>query len=181
MNKLLEISGKAYKLLCVVILALMVLIVFTNTALRYLFHSGIVQGEEVLRYLFIWLTFLGIMAVYKEHGHICVTVLTDKLSPKAAAVMGFVVNLVSLLAFGILIYGSYAYMLESESTVGQLTGLPYRYIIAAILLAACVCFLLTVRDAAASMRHIANPPAPEPESDIPKSVREKLAQTEEDK
>lgn len=181
MDKFWEASGKAYKLLCVVILAVMVLIVFTNTVLRYLFHSGIVQGEEVLRYLFIWLTFLGIMAVYKEHGNICVTVLTDKLSPKAAAVMKAVVNVLSLFAFGVLIHGSYAYMEESESTVGQLTGLPYRYIIAAILLMACVCFLLTLRDTGVSLKEIANPPEPDVESDIPKSIREKLTQAEDDK
>lgn len=181
MNKLFAASGKAYKLLCVFILAMMVLIVFINTCLRYLFHSGIVQGEEILRYLFIWLSFLGIMAVYKERGHIAVTILTDRLSPRLAAVMSLIVNIVALCAFAILFQGSASYMEESESTVGQLTGLPYRYIITAILLAAGVCCLLTLRDLARSCRNIVHPPAPEVKSDIPKSVREKLAAGEGDK
>lgn len=178
MNKILDVSGKAYKLVCVIILVLMVLIVFTNTCMRYLFHSGIVQGEEILRYLFIWLSFLGIMAVYKERAHIAVTILTDRLSPRAAAIMSLLVAALSLFGFGVLFSGSLAYYGESGSTVGQLTGLPYRCIIAAILLAAGVCFLLTLRDAVIACKNIANPPAPEPKSDIPKSVREKLAEAE---
>ena len=139
-------SGALYKKTCVVILALMVIIVFVNTMLRYFFHSGIAQNEEILRYLFIWLSFLGIVAVYKEGGHICVTLLTERLSPKGAAIMALCVNAMTLIAFGVLIAGSTGYMEESASMVGELTGLPYRCIIAAILLAAVACFCLNLRN-----------------------------------
>jgi len=141
-------SGALYKKTCVVILALMVIIVFVNTMLRYFFHSGIAQNEEILRYLFIWLSFLGIIAVYKEGGHICVTLLTERLSPRGAAAMALWVNAMSLIAFGVLIVGSAGYMEESASMVGELTGLPYRCIIAAILLAAVACFCLNLRNLA---------------------------------
>ncbi len=152
MDALLRRSGDIYKKVCVVILALMVIIVFVNTMLRYFFHSGIAQNEEILRYLFIWLSFLGIVAVYKEHGHICVTLLTERLSPKAATAMSILVNLLTLIAFGVLIAGSAGYMEESASMVGELTGLPYRCIIAAILLAAIACFCLNARDLFHSLR-----------------------------
>ena len=146
MNDFLSNFGNFYKKLCVAILGLMVLIVFTNTVLRYCFHSGIAQAEEILRYLFIWLSFLGIMSVYKSREHISVTLLTERLSPKAAAAMSLLVNALTLAAFAVLISGSVGYMIEAETMVGELTGLPYRVIIAAILLASSVCFVLAVRD-----------------------------------
>ncbi len=56
-----EKFGKLYRLLCVITLTLMVLIVFVNAYMRYFLHSGFIATEEVLRYLFIYITFLGIV------------------------------------------------------------------------------------------------------------------------
>ncbi len=146
MGAFIQGAGKFYRGLCVFILSLMVIIVFTNTVLRYGFNSGIVQGEEILRYLFIWLSFLGIVAVYKDSEHIAVTILTDNISPKAAAALIFAANFLALYAFSVLIRGTVGYMEESGSTVGQLTGIPYRAIISAIFFAAVSCALFVLRD-----------------------------------
>ncbi len=157
MKNLLASSGRAYRLLCVCILALMVLIVTTNTFLRYVFHSGIIQAEEILRYLFIWLSFLGIMSVYNKHEHIAVTVVTERLSPKVATIMSLIVQVISLAAFAFLIKGSVEYFIESETAYGQLTRLPYRVIVTAIVIASIVCFLLTVRDTVVTVKRLASP------------------------
>lgn len=37
----------------------MVVLVFTNVVLRYALNSGIAVSEELSRWLFVWLTFLG--------------------------------------------------------------------------------------------------------------------------
>jgi len=41
------------------LLALMVVLVFGNVVLRYVFNSGITMSEELSRWLFVWLIFLG--------------------------------------------------------------------------------------------------------------------------
>ena len=48
----------------------MVVLVFGNVLLRYGFNSGITLSEEVSRWLFVWLTFLGAIVALKEHGHL---------------------------------------------------------------------------------------------------------------
>ena len=40
-------------------LAVMVVMVFGNVVLRYAFNSGIAVSEELSRWLFVWMTFLG--------------------------------------------------------------------------------------------------------------------------
>ena len=137
--------AKIYKGICVVILILMVLIVFTNTMLRYCFNSGVVENEEVLRYLFVWATFLGIISVYYEHQHIAVTVVTDRLTPKAKPLFEFIMNFLVLLAFSLLIDGSLMYMNESWTTLGEMTKLPFPYIIVSTVICAlaCMCIVLT--------------------------------------
>ena len=42
-----------------VLLAVMVVLVFGNVVLRYGFNSGITVSEELSRWLFVWMTFLG--------------------------------------------------------------------------------------------------------------------------
>jgi TRAP-type C4-dicarboxylate transport system permease small subunit len=51
-------------------LAVMVVLVFDNVVLRYGFNLGITVSEEISRWLFVWLTFLGAIVAMREHGHL---------------------------------------------------------------------------------------------------------------
>lgn len=48
----------------------MVITVFGNVVLRYGFNSGILLSEELSRFLFVWMTFIGAIVVLREHGHL---------------------------------------------------------------------------------------------------------------
>lgn len=60
-------------------LAVMVVLVFGNVVLRYAFNSGITVSEEVSRWLFVWMTFLGAIVAIKEHGHLGTDLLVSRL------------------------------------------------------------------------------------------------------
>ena len=70
MNLPLDRYCRLLEALSAVLLALMVVLVFGNVVLRYGFNSGITLSEEVSRWLFVWLTFLGAIVALKEHGHL---------------------------------------------------------------------------------------------------------------
>ena len=77
-------------------LAVMVVLVFGNVVLRYGFNSGITVSEEVSRWLFIWMTFLGAVVALKEHGHLGVDMVVQRLpkaGKKACLAIGHVVML----------------------------------------------------------------------------------------
>lgn len=61
-------------------LAVMVVMVFGNVVLRYGFNSGLALSEELSRWLFIWVTFLGAVVAVKEHGHLGTDMLVSRLS-----------------------------------------------------------------------------------------------------
>jgi TRAP-type C4-dicarboxylate transport system permease small subunit len=61
---------RALEAVLVVILAAMVVMVFANVVLRYGFGSGITVSEEISRFLFVWLIFLGSVPVMRQHGHL---------------------------------------------------------------------------------------------------------------
>jgi TRAP-type transport system small permease protein len=70
---------KLLELLVVLCLVAMVVMVFGNVVLRYAFNSGITISEEMSRYCFIWLTYLGAMVAMREGGHLGVDTLIKAL------------------------------------------------------------------------------------------------------
>jgi len=63
----------------VVFLALMVVMVFGNVVLRYGFNSGITMSEELSRWLFVWMTFLGALIALRNHAHLGTDTVVSRL------------------------------------------------------------------------------------------------------
>lgn len=63
----------------VVCLALMVVMVFGNVVLRYGFNSGLTLSEELSRWLFVWMTFLGALVALRSHQHLGTDTLVSRL------------------------------------------------------------------------------------------------------
>jgi len=61
---------KLLRFLMVACLGLMVVLVFGNVVLRYGFNSGITVSEELSRWLFVWLTFIGAIVAMRQHAHL---------------------------------------------------------------------------------------------------------------
>jgi TRAP-type C4-dicarboxylate transport system permease small subunit len=92
MDRLLKNYCRGLEVVIAVCLAVMVLLVFGNVVLRYAFNSGITVSEEMSRWLFVWLTFLGGIVALREHAHLGTEILIARLGPagkKACVVMAY--------------------------------------------------------------------------------------------
>jgi TRAP-type C4-dicarboxylate transport system permease small subunit len=65
--------------LMVASLALMVVMVFGNVVMRYAFNSGLTLSEELSRWLFVWMTFLGAVVALNERAHLGTDTLIARL------------------------------------------------------------------------------------------------------
>ena len=77
-------------------LAAMVVLVFGNVVLRYAFNSGIAVSEELSRWLFVWLTFMGGVVGLRQHTHLGTDMLVGRLGPigkKACLVVAYALML----------------------------------------------------------------------------------------
>lgn len=95
-QKLIDRYCQALSWLMVASLALMVVLVFTNVVLRYAANSGIAVSEELSRWLFVWLTFLGGIVALHEGAHLGTDTLVSRLSvrgKKVCLVLGHVLML----------------------------------------------------------------------------------------
>jgi TRAP-type C4-dicarboxylate transport system permease small subunit len=102
MKKLNDLFFRLAEALLVLMLCAMVVMVFGNVVLRYGFNSGLDFSEELSRFFFIWITFLGAAVVIRKRRHVDVTVLTDRLPPAAAKVVYLVADAAVLFMLGAL-------------------------------------------------------------------------------
>ena len=75
----------------------MVLIIFANVVLRYVFNSGIMWSEEVALLLAVWFIFIALSLGVKQDLHINISVIPDKyMTPVALRILGIIKNAVIL-------------------------------------------------------------------------------------
>ena len=96
MDKLLTWYCKGLEAIMALCLVAMVTLIFGNVVLRYAFNSGITVSEEMSRWLFVWLTFLGGVVALRSRGHLGTEVVVGKLGKtgkKVCLVVGYVLML----------------------------------------------------------------------------------------
>jgi len=124
-------------------LAVMVVMVFGNVVLRYLFNSGIAASEEVSRWLFVWLTFLGAIVALKENGHLGTDMLVSRLplwGKKACLVAG---HLLMLYITWLLFSGALAQVKINWDVEAPVTGASMAIIyLPGVVFAVCAAVLL---------------------------------------
>ncbi|HWP12259.1 MAG TPA: TRAP transporter small permease, partial [Ramlibacter sp.] len=78
-QKLIDQVCRVLSVVMVACLALMVVLVFGNVVLRYGFNSGITLSEELSRWLFVWMTFIGALTALRSHAHLGTDSLVSRL------------------------------------------------------------------------------------------------------
>lgn len=123
-NRLARVASGIMNVLLAAILATMVVLIFTNVALRYLFNSGIVFSEEISRYLFVWLTFVGAIAVLVDRGHQATDFLVDRLPAQARVALRRLSALVVFGAVALFGYGSWQQAMLNMDNWSPVSGVP---------------------------------------------------------
>lgn len=98
---------KAIGYLIAAMLALMVALVFGNVFMRYAFNSGFTVSEELSRWLFVWLTFLGAVVALRSNGHLGTDMLVGRLGPRGKRVCMGLSLLLMLYCLWLIFKGSY--------------------------------------------------------------------------
>ena len=113
---------RALDMLSGLCLAIMVVLVFGNVVLRYTANSGITVSEELSRWLFVWLTFMGAVVALREHGHLGTDVLVSRLPAVGKKVCLVLAQVAMLYVSWLLLKGSWAQMVINADTEAPVTG-----------------------------------------------------------
>ena len=112
-------------------LAIMCVMVFGNVVLRYAFNSGIAVSEELSRWLFVWMTFLGAVVAMKEGGHLGTDLLVSRLGHNGKRVCMAISQLLMLGCTWMLFQGSLAQVKINLDVEAPVTGWSMAIVYAA--------------------------------------------------
>jgi TRAP-type C4-dicarboxylate transport system permease small subunit len=87
-----EIINKIEITTLIVFLIVMVLLAFLQVVLRNVFSAGILWADTLLRYMVLWIGFLGAAISTKEEKHINIDALTRFLSPYFKNIISVITN-----------------------------------------------------------------------------------------
>lgn len=103
-NRLILIYDHIEEVILVALFAIMVIVIFVQIVMRYGFNDSPSWSEELGRYIFVWLTWLGISIGAREGEHIKITILTDKMPFKTANVMNIVSEAVVIVICAVTVF-----------------------------------------------------------------------------
>jgi TRAP-type C4-dicarboxylate transport system permease small subunit len=101
----------------------MVVLVFGNVVLRYVFNSGIATSEELSRWLLVWLTFLGAIVALRQHAHLGVDTLVQMLPPAGKRICFVLSYALMLYADWLLTLGAWKQTLITFSDSAPASGI----------------------------------------------------------
>lgn len=128
---LLHVERAAFRLLEFILaamLAAMVVMVFGNVVLRYLFNSGIDISEELSRYFFVWLTYIGAVVVARKNGHMGVDALVARFGARGRTVCLVITDLVIIGCCVLLVQGTWKQQAINATSVAPVTGISMIFV-----------------------------------------------------
>lgn len=160
MAKLLESAADALtrllKLVMVLCITVMLVMVFGNVVLRLFFNTGIDLSEEVPRFAFVWMTFLGAIVGMRRRAHLGVDLVVRALPLAGRKACWAISQAVMLVCCLYIVYGTWLQhdiVAGNASPVGQISMiwvLGVSYVTGASI--ALICLANLVRLAAGRVR-----------------------------
>ncbi len=143
---LIDLYCRILNVAMVVCLAVMVVLVFGNVVLRYAFNTGISISDELSRWLFVWMTFMGAIVALREHVHLGTDVLVGRLGTTGKKVCLAVGYLLMLYVCWLLFSGALAQTRINHATSSAAMEAPMSLFYASGVAFAVSAALLLVHD-----------------------------------
>lgn len=123
MSRLLNAYCQALEAVCALLMAAMVVLVFGNVVMRYCFSTGWLISEEISRWMFVWMVFMGAVAVMRERGHMGTDMVVVRLPTWAQRLCLVVVQLLMLYITWLMLTGSWMQVQVNRETEAPVSGL----------------------------------------------------------
>jgi TRAP-type C4-dicarboxylate transport system permease small subunit len=103
-KKVVKILDKIEDTCLIAMFATMVGIIFFQVIMRYVFNNSLSWSEELGKFIFVWLSWLGISIGHRRKEHIKITLLVDRLPYKVNKLTEAFTELILIFICGITMY-----------------------------------------------------------------------------
>lgn len=136
-----------------ILTGLMVLFVFLNVVLRIGFNSGLTWSEELSRYLFVFVTYIGAISAMRAGGHMTVDMLISKVNPRLQMTLYVISQSLIAILMGILVHGSVKMVLQNMASRTAALGISYALLYSAGIITGVSIAILALANIAHAVTH----------------------------
>jgi TRAP-type C4-dicarboxylate transport system permease small subunit len=98
---------RALEVVMVICMVVMLVMVFGNVMLRLFFNTGIDLSEEIPRYAFVWMTFLGAIVGMRRRAHLGVDIIVQMLPALGRRICWAISQAIMLVCCVYIVYGTW--------------------------------------------------------------------------
>ena len=106
------------------ILGVIVVVMFFQVVFRYVFNNSITWSEELIRYLFVWMTFFGAALCFRDKIHIGVDFFLEQMPPKIRKVVGQFNLFIMILFTVFLLISGLCWVIVGGKSIGSSIPVP---------------------------------------------------------
>lgn len=121
---MLERAYKLLQFLMVLCISVMSVMIFCNVVLRYAFNSGLAVSEELSRYFFVWLTFLGAILAFIKGTHIRVDMFYRAMPPRVQRVVSVGSDLAMMFCCVLIFIGCWRLAMSNMGNLLPISDVP---------------------------------------------------------
>ncbi|WP_040191511.1 TRAP transporter small permease [Clostridium culturomicium] len=129
-----------------ILTGLMVFFVFLNVVLRMMFNSGLTWSEEISRYLFVYVTYIGAISAMHSNGHLGVDTLISRVKPPFQLAMYTISQVIIVALMAILVKGSIAMVTLNVDSHTAALGISYSILYFSGIITGVAIAILAVRN-----------------------------------
>lgn len=154
---LLKIGESIYRWALVALCSLMFIIVGTNVFFRYILNSSLGWADELSRFIFIWISFLGAVVAYQNNEHVGLDFVVAKItSPVLRSLIRLLGRVCILVVLVSLAYNGWLVAISSSS-VSPALYIPMTYVYGVVpfsaLLMCIICLIKIKGDIVSLAKH----------------------------
>ena len=120
------LNDRLEEIFLVILMIAAVAIVAAQVITRYVLKVSLPWSEEIARYMFLWLTWVGASYATKERKHVSIDIIYEKLPKAGKTVCTIISTIVWLIFLGMMFYLSFR-LTRSVASGGQVavgSGIP---------------------------------------------------------
>lgn len=141
MTRLTNLFFRFLDIVLQVLLGGMALMVFVNVVMRYTMNSGIAVSEEMSRFFFVWLTYIGAVVAHRHNLHMGMETLVCRFGRQGRLVLMGISDLLIIGCSLILLIGTWKQLPINMSMHAPVSGLPMAWVYGTGLFTA-ACFIV---------------------------------------
>ena len=141
-----SVTMAVFEWISVGLLSIMVILVFINACLRYTINVAITESEELARFIFIYIIFLGSIITFKEKRFITITILEDVLKGRVKKIVKIVKEIMIFCVIIFLLYSGILYTMQASTYSTQGFRINFGWITAVLPVMAAGMLVIMVMD-----------------------------------